>query len=370
LCCDKDQRITEAPIEELTALPTERYGPALTFSVRVALGHKGDPSDKVLSSVLNGWPKHLAGEGHFTELTFDFESSLALHSATDMGEEALVKLMLDAGANVNWRNNVKMTALHLAAKKGHEATVRLLLKHKADVDAKDTLERTALHLAAEEGHEAVVRLLLEYKADVDAKATGKWTALHIAAGNGHEAMMSLLLEKGADIEMKDFSGGTPLAVAIDNGSEAVIKLLLAKGAKVDYLYKLICYGFYFPGEEGEVPPIELYIQRKFVYRGLLVEGGTLRNKLPRESGENFLYSVLVENPPEDEDLEVGHVPYVIYKPRGYKSGVGRVETPLSHATLRRNEAVVKLLVDHCKANGTTVRDEDMNMAAELLADTI
>jgi len=79
----------------------------------VALDHKGDPS------VLKGWPKHFAGEGHFTELTFDFESSLALHSASNMGKEALVKLMLDAGANVNWRDHDKKTALHFAAEKGH-----------------------------------------------------------------------------------------------------------------------------------------------------------------------------------------------------------------------------------------------------------
>jgi hypothetical protein len=236
LRCDKDQ---------LTALLAELHGAALTLSIRVALGTKVDPPDKVLSSVLNNWLKDLDGKGLFTELTFDFESDRALHSASFMGEEALVKLMLDAGANVNWGDHDNRsegylaTALHLAAKKGHEATVRLLLEYKADVNAKDNAERTALHLAAAEGHEAVVGLLLEHKADVDAKTKGKWTALHIAAGHGHGAVISLLLKNGADIEMKDFSGGTPLAAAIDNGSEAVIKLLLAKGAKVDCLYRLI-----------------------------------------------------------------------------------------------------------------------------------
>ncbi|KAI9862173.1 MAG: hypothetical protein M1824_001554 [Vezdaea acicularis] len=196
-CCDKDQ---------LTVLLAELHGTALTLSIRVALGHKEDPSDKVLSSALNDW---LKGEGLFTELSFDFERSSALNLASEMGEEALVKLMLDAGANVNWRDGEK---------------------------------KTALHLAAEKGHEAVVRQLLEHDADVDAKAEGDWTALHIAAGNGHEAVMLLLLESGADIEMIDCGDGPPLAAAIDNGSEAVIKLLLAEGAKVNYLYWHIVSG--------------------------------------------------------------------------------------------------------------------------------
>ena len=51
------------------------------------------------------------------------------------------------------------TPLIYAAQSGHEALVRLLLERGADVEAKDRGGETALIYAAESGHEAVVRLL-------------------------------------------------------------------------------------------------------------------------------------------------------------------------------------------------------------------
>jgi ankyrin repeat protein len=52
-----------------------------------------------------------------------------------------------------------MTALHFAAWYGHEAVVRLLLEKGADAAAKDG-EMPALYLATKGGHEAVVQLLI------------------------------------------------------------------------------------------------------------------------------------------------------------------------------------------------------------------
>jgi ankyrin repeat protein len=112
----------------------------------------------MLLSVLNDWLKDLDSEGLFTKLTVDFESDLALHSAYYIGEEALLKLMLNAGAR------------HLATEKGHEAVVKLLLEKGANIDGEDFEYRSPLlWWAALEGHEAVVKLLLEIGANVDAE---------------------------------------------------------------------------------------------------------------------------------------------------------------------------------------------------------
>lgn len=51
------------------------------------------------------------------------------------------------------------TALHRAAEGGQEAVVRFLLDRGADVNAKDDYGRAALGPATKGGHEAVVRLL-------------------------------------------------------------------------------------------------------------------------------------------------------------------------------------------------------------------
>lgn len=61
------------------------------------------------------------------------------------------------------------TPLLWAAKNRHEAVVRLLLEKGADVDEQDLNRQTPLLWAAKNGHETIVKLLLEKGADVDKK---------------------------------------------------------------------------------------------------------------------------------------------------------------------------------------------------------
>jgi ankyrin repeat protein len=57
------------------------------------------------------------------------------------------------------------TPLCRAAQKGHEAVVKLLLEKGADVESKNGVSQTPLILAALYGREAVVKLLLKKGAD-------------------------------------------------------------------------------------------------------------------------------------------------------------------------------------------------------------
>jgi ankyrin repeat protein len=83
------------------------------------------------------------------------------------------------------------------AENEHEAVVKLLLEKGADMEYKSNSGWTPLWRAAEMGHEAVVKLLLEKGADVESKG-GYYglTPLSWAAENGYEAVVKLLLEKG------------------------------------------------------------------------------------------------------------------------------------------------------------------------------
>ena len=124
-----------------------------------------------------------------------------LHIASYCGIVPLAERLLRGSW---WHNYVKFnaedkngrTALHWAARLGNEAMVRPLLEKGADSKAKEKDGKTVLYWAAIRGKEVVVQLLLEKGADPNTKGKNGRTVLHEAASSGNIVVMRLLLEKG------------------------------------------------------------------------------------------------------------------------------------------------------------------------------
>ncbi|KAK8106820.1 multiple ankyrin repeats single kh domain protein [Apiospora kogelbergensis] len=84
----------------------------------------------------------------------------ALWVAVYAEHDALVRLLLDNGANPNTMNpSDRCTVLHLAALKGYKTGAELLLEYAADAQIRNSEGCTALQVAAAEGHTAIVLLL-------------------------------------------------------------------------------------------------------------------------------------------------------------------------------------------------------------------
>jgi ankyrin repeat protein len=162
----------------------------------------------------------------------DSDGRIALHFAAWRGNETVVRLLVDRGADVKAEDNNAETVLHRAASKGNEAVVRLLVDRGADVKAKDNYGKTVLHSAASGGNEAVMRLLVDRGADVKAKDEYRKTVLHQAASEGNEIIVRLLVDRGADVKANDNCGKTVLHSAASKGNEAVVRLLVERGADV------------------------------------------------------------------------------------------------------------------------------------------
>ena len=113
-----------------------------------------------------------------TEYNKDTDASLIKAAAG--GDETIVRLLLEKGANTEATDGDGNTPLIAAAESGHEAVVRLLLEHGANIEAKDKYDNTPLIKAADHGHEAVVRLLLEHGANSDATNREGYTAYDCA----------------------------------------------------------------------------------------------------------------------------------------------------------------------------------------------
>eukprot|EP00982_Pelagococcus_subviridis_P015521 31407-Pelagococcus_subviridis.AAC.5 len=92
---------------------------------------------------------------------------MPLHKAASNGHEAVVRALIEAGADVNKANDNGTTPLFIAAQKGHEAVVKALMEAGAVVNKADNHGGTPLHGTARNGHEAVVKALVDAGADVN-----------------------------------------------------------------------------------------------------------------------------------------------------------------------------------------------------------
>ncbi|KXX76648.1 Ankyrin repeat domain-containing protein 50, partial [Madurella mycetomatis] len=150
------------------------------------------------------------------------------------GNVAIVKLLIQAGAQVDIEDNTGGTPLSYAVCSGHREMMKLLLERENQVGPEDVIVKELLFSAAKKGDEGVVQLLLDTgKAKVDSKDNNGRTPLSWAASNGHHTVAKLLLDSGADPNSKDGNGRAPLLYAAENGHEDVIKRLLVEKANVN-----------------------------------------------------------------------------------------------------------------------------------------
>lgn len=114
----------------------------------------------------------------------------------------MASLLLSKGANAGATTLRHLTPLHLASHQGHMKVARLLLEAWAPVDDRDQAGTSPLHLSAQKGHTDVVRLLLQCGADKDGLDESGWTPLFFAAWKGHEAVARMLLHAGANSRVR------------------------------------------------------------------------------------------------------------------------------------------------------------------------
>ena len=204
----------------------------------------------------------------------------SIHTHVRDGDLAGVQAYLDAGVDINARDENGSTPLHWAALEGHKDIVELLINQGAQVNAKDNTANTPLDLAiryeklaiadllraqgantgtihgvARNGYLASVQAYLDAGVDINARDENGATPLHWAARYGQKQIVELLINRGAKVNAKDNSGSTPLDRATQGSHTAIADLLRTQGANTSQDLK----GIINAATNGDLASVQAYL---------------------------------------------------------------------------------------------------------------
>ncbi|KRZ68084.1 Ankyrin repeat domain-containing protein 29, partial [Trichinella papuae] len=160
----------------------------------------------------------------------DSEGTTALMLASAQGHFCCVRILVEAGADVNIRRKSGTTALFFAAEEGHLEIARFLLQSGFDVVTNGGM---ALFIAAQGNYITIVKTFLEVGCDPNYSMSDGAHSLFVAAQNGHLEVVKILLQNGADVSKARNDGATPLWISCQMGHASIVRELLLWGANVD-----------------------------------------------------------------------------------------------------------------------------------------
>lgn len=141
---------------------------------------------------------------------------------------AVAEFLVAKGADVNVQDKNGFAPISVAPGRN---TIQFLISQGADVNVKNTMNgATRLHNECAIGNTTTVECLLAAGADVNAKTKRGTTPLHRAALLGHKDTVKFLIERGANINASDNQGRTPLAMARQRKHTEVANILRQHGA--------------------------------------------------------------------------------------------------------------------------------------------
>lgn len=163
----------------------------------------------------------------------------ALHWAARGGYIGSIKVLLDAGADINAKSEQGNSVLTVAVEGGHIASIRFILESKDSINTKEAID--ALHVAIRSRNLNIIELLVNYGASVDISMVytvlGMPTCsktMHPCVKKENEIIKFLLEHSKKDIQDKNL-GYSPLHLAAKTsfGGLSTIKMLLNRGEQIE-----------------------------------------------------------------------------------------------------------------------------------------
>ncbi|XP_034107520.1 tyrosine-protein kinase Shark [Drosophila albomicans] len=151
-----------------------------------------------------------------------------LHRATTKNESKVVFELLKCGyRNFDAKNQDGQTALHLAALYCNEDVLKLLLDAGVQVNSSDAFGCQPLHYACRQKPGSFIRTLIAAQANVEGRnIENGYVPLHEAAKHGNLEAVQVLLSAHAPLLPRTSSGEFPFDLAKEAGQTAVEEFLL------------------------------------------------------------------------------------------------------------------------------------------------
>jgi ankyrin repeat protein len=171
---------------------------------------------------------------HNADLTMrEMRDRIPLFLACNWGHDLeTVRLLIDAGSDVNDKNNRGEIVLVSTLYYGKKEIIDLLIDRGATIPDDKEILRRVLYVTASNGMERPFNIAVEKSKKQDMEW---WTGIpmHACARGGSVPIAKPILDKGADFRQKNRYGIEPLHIAAENGRTEFVEFLLSKGAQID-----------------------------------------------------------------------------------------------------------------------------------------
>ncbi len=156
-----------------------------------------------------------------------------LTAALSVGNQEIIRILLESGADPNFKNLDGSTALTWTT---DSRTTETLVRAGASVSQEKPSDGcTSLHAAAERGDLQSIRILIETKGGLEGLSSFDhlgYTPLHHAAASGNLDIVRYILSFGIppDINTPNSIAPSPLSLATERGDLELVSLLVSAGA--------------------------------------------------------------------------------------------------------------------------------------------
>ncbi|XP_025906749.1 E3 ubiquitin-protein ligase MIB2 isoform X1 [Nothoprocta perdicaria] len=256
------------------------------------------------------------------------------------------ELLLKYPDKVDTKNQGR-TALQVASYQGHLDVVKLLLQAHAAVNLRDEEGDAALHYTAFGNQAEVARLLVSKGASTDLLNNAKRTALCIAVNQGFTDVVRVLCELNCDVNLPDSQGDTPLHCAVTADYKVIIEIL-TEVPNIDFTVQN-CQGFnllHYSALKGNKLAVKMILARARQLVDSKKEDGFTALHLAALNNHKEVAEILIKEGRCDVNLKNN-----------------RNQTPLHLAVIQGHVEMVQLLVS--EGSDVNAEDEDGDTAIHI-----